>query len=285
MNYLNQLIHPASGRDAKEGDLVFLRDSTRARLRTVPTTAGFQTVYIERADGKTSTVLCSDVGLTWRYPHRCTIYHDDIVEYKGLRFRVRFPRDSDSDASWERGDGYGIISDHTNRPKRPGERVIGDTDHGYHRLYDVQATMQKALKEGWDAAPYTGTKGERAARAVQRDYEFHDGWLRDQWEFVIVQIECLDADYEHSCGGYETLDDYHMAEAWRMIEAMAETVLRDTEEQRIAAEAERVRLQLIADEFWSLAFESFALDSYTPAMIETKRCQFNELVAHHGVTV
>lgn len=280
------VIHAASGVHAKIGDLIILRDSTRVRITRMPTSANMAYVGYLNAEGQYREARVEHAGLAMLWPHRTSLYDGDEIAYKGLRIRVAFDTDYDHEEPWNSGDGYGIISEKTDRAKRPGEREIGNKDRsGRRRLYDVQATQQRALEEGWNAPPYTGTKRECAARAVQADYEFHDAWLKDEWHYVTITVTCLDTGEEDSCGGFETWRDSHMECAWEMIENLADRVIAAREDAARKAAEERARLQLIANEFWSLALEELLCNSYTPGMLAIKKAEFNELIRPAGVVV
>lgn len=139
--------------------------------------------------------------------------YDDIREYKGYRFGIRFEPDYDHGAPWEESDGHGIVSEWTTRDKEPGERVLV-SDYSHKRYYNVVETLKIAKREGWDAPPYGGKKGEKAARAVQADFEYLRQWCNDQWRYAGVIVEQLDDDdnptgIEASLWGVETYKDYH----------------------------------------------------------------------------
>lgn len=296
---MKRLVHIASGVRAQIGHCIFNRSTGEKHIITnMPNASeyGYGRIGYHLPDGSYRDIGYADAGLMWDKPWRIRLCYGDTVEYAGYTFKVKFPDDFDAGASWERGDGYGIVSEPTTRPKRPGEREIGYKEWGRRRLYDVQGSMDKAKRERWNAPPYTETKGERAARAVQADYEFHDAWLKDEWHFVGIEIECLDADGlilgEDSCWGFETWKDYHEEAAWDMIEALAEQVKGEqaakAEAARIAeelAEAERADLQSVANDVWHSA-EQYMRMSYRDAEnIEDMKRAFNRICAKAGVTV
>lgn len=290
---MNHLIHVASGTPVKVGHVVLDRNSTQLIVDIIPTLPLFPRLFCSSTDGSVSgSFLIRDIGVAWAYPDRASIYDGDIVEYQGLKFRVQFPEDCDADAPWENGDGYGVISEKTSRNKRPGERVIGQSDYGARHLYDWQASMQKARAEGWDAEPYgSGTPGERAARAVQADYDFHNAWLNDEWRFVgcIVTL-CEDEGTEDACWGFETYKDYHMEAAWEMIEHMADAHHKAVAEAAKTARLDEekahqnhLELQLIANNMWNHISRNLdALQVTTDRQIEVRQ-DFNRLCAAAGV--
>lgn len=148
-----------------------------------------------------------------------TYYDGDTFSHDGREFRINIVDDEDSGAPWDRADGHGVVSDWTTRDKRPGERVL-NTDRSSKRYYDVQASIAIAKRDGWDAQPYGGTKGERAARAVDADFEYLRRWCNDQWRYVGVVVTLLDEDGEdagesESLWGIESESDDYIAETAR----------------------------------------------------------------------
>lgn len=149
------------------------------------------------------------------------LYDGDQFEHQGRRFSVRFERDDFMGAPWEEHDGHGIVSDWTNRPKAPGERVLVE-DRDSRRYYDVQATMARALAEGWGVAdpPKGATKRQIAALAVARDFEYLRAWCADEWEWLQVEVTREDTgetestsgiDGDHDGGRYLTAVAYELA--------------------------------------------------------------------------
>jgi hypothetical protein len=133
-----------------------------------------------------------------------TYYDRDTFTRNGYEFCVRIEHDDDSDAPWDREDGYGPVSHWTTRDKAPGEVCI-NTDHGSHRYYDVQAAMKTALADGWGLggkalADFTAkigrtpTKRMLAAEAVRRDCDRMRRWCDNEWCYVGVSVYLLDED-------------------------------------------------------------------------------------------
>ena len=118
-------------------------------------------------------------------------------------------RDDSSEPPWDRDDGHGPVSDWTDRPKRPGERIL-HADSGSNRYYDFAKAVKIARADGWDAEPYkTGTAGERATRAAEHDFTVLKTWCNDEWWYcgIAVTVECngvkLTARYDHALWGIE----------------------------------------------------------------------------------
>ena len=143
-------------------------------------------------------------------------YHGEIFESRGYSFRVQFQHDENHEPPWENDCGRGIVSDWTQRDKRPGERVLCEDRHS-SRFYDVEATIKLARKDGWGT-----TDGKRegesprayAMRAVEEDFEFLSAWCRDVWSYVGVIVAQVDEEGNplgpvDSLWGVETWKDYH----------------------------------------------------------------------------
>lgn len=107
----------------------------------------------------------------------------------GYVVTARIESDTDMGPPWKEHEGHGVVSDW--RPyssKRPGERVL-NADGDACRFYDWSASIELAKRDGWDAPPYnTGTKGEQAERAVQRDFESLKAWCEDKWSWCGVVL-------------------------------------------------------------------------------------------------
>jgi len=178
------------------------------------------------------------------------LYDNDTFERGGHKFRVTFPADDFGEASWERGDGYGIVSDWTTRDKKPGERVLNE-DHRSKRYYDVAATMKKAKAEGWGLcdddkvklAAKLGRepkKGDIIAESVEKDFQFHQSWCRDEWCYVGVVVKLLetiddddeDTEYEESLWGIESNSyDYLEETAYELADEILERLAEVTDKR------------------------------------------------------
>ena len=225
--------------------------------------------------------------------HRKPFYGNHTVQYGGLTFDVVFGSDTDMDAPWDNGDGYGIVSEWTTRGKKAGEIVLSQ-DRRAKRYFDWAGTVKKARAEGWNTAPYdlVETAGERAVRATQANFKYLKAWCDDEWNYVNITVTCRETGADYSCGGVETYNDYDDEHAWGMIEQLAEQEIKAmiaasevAEEERVAAELRIKELQLIAEEFWAHAQDSFNLSRYTDGMRVIARDRFNVLCAAAGVQV
>jgi hypothetical protein len=154
------------------------------------------------------------------------LYNDDTFTHKGYAFRVRFERDEHMGEPWKEHDGHGPVSEWTTRDKRPGERLLHE-DHGSKRYYDAQAALRLAKKDGWGCGDETHTHrtaGEKAACAVERDFDYLRRWCKDEWEWTGVIVEQVDEDgdptgekdslwgIDGDHGGYLTTVAYELAD-------------------------------------------------------------------------
>ena len=189
------------------------------------------------------------------------IYDGSIIERGGRRFRINLEPDQDSGPPWENDDGGGIVSDWTSRDKRPGERVLNQDSRYSRRYYDFAATVKRARKDGWDSEPYgTGTKGERAARAVEQNFKFYRGWCNNQWQYVGVCVtdvtddENAETDYVHAVWGCESnydegLETYANEFIDEILREVAEAAAKEQHEAQEAAAKEQHEAQEAA--YWA----------------------------------
>ena len=162
-------------------------------------------------------------------------YDGEVFEQEGKQFRVDYRFDESADAPWERGDMLGEVSDWTTRDKGPGERVL-NTDRSSKRYYDFAGAVKNAKEQGADAEPFTGTAGERAARAAEAEYEYLRRWCNDQWHYVGVIVTLLDDEgedtsYDESVWGIEDDSLEYLAETAE--ELAGEILARLDQEQEV----------------------------------------------------
>jgi hypothetical protein len=120
------------------------------------------------------------------------VYDGYQWEEDGLLFTVMIEEDDEEYLPWNKEDGWGIVSGWERREKGPGERIVAE-DRGMKVFYDVQRTMEKAKKEGWDyQASGNGTVGEKAARAVEANCERVRGLYAGNWGYVLVGVRARD---------------------------------------------------------------------------------------------
>jgi hypothetical protein len=135
---------------------------------------------------------------------RETIVRDgDEFTVDGRRFRLEIRRDDDMGEPWKEHDGHGVVSEWTGRKKKPGERVLHEDRRSY-RYYDVQASIERAFKDwvGTELVIDGKTRGQRAAAAVEADFERLRRWCNDDWYWVYLKVTLLDG---RNKGEFETL--------------------------------------------------------------------------------
>lgn len=169
-------------------------------------------------------------------------YDERDFEHAGYKFRRATAHDSDMGRPWERHDGHIDVYEMEGRrsywqggvPKKAGEVVLyqgRDVVWGYN----VVDALAKAKAEGWglsgrerghlrERLGREPTSKEVRAEAVRRDAERMQDWLNDQWSWVTLRVQLLDADGDpvatEYCGGYESDDPdmpEHAAELANMI--------------------------------------------------------------------
>jgi len=105
-----------------------------------------------------------------------------------MGYTVEIIADEDSCEPWKEHEGHGIVSEWTTRAKAPGERILSQHRWSY-LYYNVQESIAIAKRDEWDAKPYgEGTKGQRAARAVEADFQRLREWCADLWYWVGVVV-------------------------------------------------------------------------------------------------
>ena len=146
----------------------------------------------------------------------------DKFTYEGHTFKLEVEYDTDMRAPWEECDGYGEVSDWTTRDKKPGERVLS-SDRYSKRYYDVQASIEKATREGWGLgeedrqklAQKLGrqpTQKEIVAQSVEQDFECLRRWCANEWYWAVLHVWMADhPEHETYLGGveYDPWEDYH----------------------------------------------------------------------------
>lgn len=173
---------------------------------------------------------------------------DEKMELEGgLTATVRIERDEDMGPPWEENDCYGKVSKWERRDKRAGERILCES-HGAKRFYDYAGAIQTAKKEGWDAPPFkTGTKGEQAVRAVERDFEHLQDWCEDRWHYAYVIVTLRDAKGKEagvdSLGGVEDSDGYDREQAAEMLNQLLTAYAEEVKEAESWAARDSVTVQ------------------------------------------
>ena len=151
----------------------------------------------------------------------------ETITVQGRDFAVMIEADESSMGEpWVEHDGHGIVSGWSSRDKRAGERVLSQ-DRGSFRYYDVAATMRKARAERW-GSNLTGSARERAAKAVEADFDYCQRWARDDWYWAAIVVAPVNADDTPDPDNYDVLGGCESF-AW-------EEVARSMAEDMIAAE-------------------------------------------------
>ena len=128
-------------------------------------------------------------------------YETNTYQHAGHTIRVEWHYDQDTGAPWDEEYGHSHVSSWTKRDKRPGELVL-NSDRGSYRFYDYAEAIKIAKRDAWDAKPYnTGTKGQRAERAVRADFELLRRWCNNEWHWCGYVCEIDGTDYSESLWG------------------------------------------------------------------------------------
>lgn len=156
------------------------------------------------------------------------LHNGDTFEHCGIKFVVHVKADDRNEAPWENEDGHGpvrVLCHALDGNKRPGERVLWQ-DGRTRWLYDWQAAIATAKQDGWDAEPIgQGTPGERAARAVQADFDRLRAWLRGDWWYVGVCVRRADDNTPNALWGIESdSPEYHAEVARELADEIAESM-------------------------------------------------------------
>lgn len=148
-----------------------------------------------------------------------SLYDGSTFEHEGRTFRVQFEEDYDAGPPWEREDGHGPVRwarHHHVRglsDKRPWERPLNSPDWSRDGqcYYDWREACRQARHDGWNTEPYDAP--DRVQRAVEADYQYLRAFMRQDWCYVGVTVELLDAQGDtvdtESLWGIETWKDYH----------------------------------------------------------------------------
>lgn len=116
-----------------------------------------------------------------------------LFRHNGKRYAMEIVPDQTLGPPWQEHDGHGVVSDWVSRPKRPGERVL-IADGARHRLYDIEATLDIALRDGWGEIKPGQSPRQRAAAAVEQDFQRMRAWCNDEWGWVGVVVHPLHDD-------------------------------------------------------------------------------------------
>jgi len=143
------------------------------------------------------------------------------LQVNGLSFRVEVHHDEAMREPWKSHDFHGVVSEWTRRDKLPGERVLA-SDRESKRYYNVQESMEIALRDGWGCEnPEGKTKRQIAAEAVEMDFQRLRAWCNDEWYWCYVTVQLLGKDgstipgFCASLGGIESDSEDYIQETAR----------------------------------------------------------------------
>jgi len=165
---------------------------------------------------------------------------DSVFVLNGLRFGATTEHDDSMGEPWKEHDGHGVVVDWVSRNKQPHERVLA-AGRGTRMYYDVKASMEIALRDGWGLSAVNldalitklgrvPKPGDIAAAAVDADYDRLCGWCNNDWGYVGVIVTLLDVDgrptdERESLWGVESdAEDYLEEVALELAEQIAERI-------------------------------------------------------------
>lgn len=131
--------------------------------------------------------------MKFEFEDKFSTYTDGIETERdehGRFFRAEIRPDDTTEPPWENSDIHGSVSGwYKSREKSPGERILCEDRSGYVRFYDMQESTKIAKRDGWGCAHEEHTtKGERAACAVEADFQYLRKWCNEEWWYVGVVI-------------------------------------------------------------------------------------------------
>ena len=158
-------------------------------------------------------------------------YNGDTIERDGHKFTVNFPLDEIVGKPWEDGDVQGIVDFQVSRPKKPGERVLFSDRRHYKTFFDWQGTVKKAREQGWGIdlhrlsawAARIGrqpTKRMIAEAAAEDNFKWMRRWMREEWEYVGIQISTKDGVIDTHWGYDTDGKEYLSREVDRIIDSL-----------------------------------------------------------------
>jgi hypothetical protein len=131
--------------------------------------------------------------------------------YEGVPLRVQVIYDMDGTITpRENSDGHGPVRCARDCDKRPGERVLGPTgSRDWWYLYDWEAAVKIAIRDGWGPAQSGDTPEQTAERAVQADLDHLAGRVRGDWHYVGVEVYHRASGQREAIWGIESNDTVH----------------------------------------------------------------------------
>lgn len=191
-------------------------------------------------------VTPAQIGAFDRHPARFS-----FALPNGLLVTVSTERDDTSGTPWERSEGHGPVSNWERRDKRSGERLLS-SDGPDKRFYDYAEAIRIAKRDGWGVSEEVKaklaaklgrapTKGEIAAQAVERDFEFLRSWCADEWEYLGVTVTLKDSNgktvAEDSLWGIESCENPGYGYYWHEVAAEMVNTLGKAQEEEVTERA------------------------------------------------
>lgn len=134
-----------------------------------------------------------------------------VMTFRNLQFTVKTYADGDTAAPWLEHDGHGIVSEYfTYDDPRGAEYRANDAryrempcDRSGARYYDLTASHDKAVKEGWGLSPdkeaalivSLGRALEPAdviTAAIDADYQYCADWSDGTWQWIGIVVSSID---------------------------------------------------------------------------------------------
>lgn len=113
-------------------------------------------------------------------------------EKDGFTITARVERDEDHGPPWKEEDGHGPVSDWRRKEDKRAGEVLLVSDRHSARFYNWQKAIKIAKRDGWGAPPYETaipeSKGEKAVRAVQHDFDILKAWCNDEWWYACLTL-------------------------------------------------------------------------------------------------
>jgi len=170
----------------------------------------------------------------------------EIITPKGNTFKVEYFYDDMNETPWGWSDGHGEVSGWTSQDKKPGE-VILCADGRSKRFYDMQGAIKTARVEGWSCEGVlpTDTKGQKAVKAAQNDFEYLKAWCSNDWWYCCLHVVMVGPegveidDYDDYLSGiedgyYRGMNDYSLEAAAEMAREIENRYLEDLNRELIA---------------------------------------------------
>jgi len=163
--------------------------------------------------------------------------------HKGYQFVCDLEPDHDSGPPWANYDGMGVVSGWRGKySKRPHERIL-TKERNSCRFYDWNASMKKALSQGWQPSFHKHarksefefnlwkaglTKRQLAHMAVEQDFDRLRDWCMDRWSYVGVVVSNFDTGETESVWGvesdaYDHIDELKVELAEEIISRISKT--------------------------------------------------------------